>query len=711
MGEVSSIPKGNTYTLGAALSPACFGSSLYEYFVVVGVPDFFSDFVEGLNVLEPKILYTYPDDQRQNVDPNVCSFAFPDGVAVRYSSVSKWNSNEVLSILFASSAILEEPNHSFVFVMTTECLMYGVCVYTDELMNDPGIIIPPSQNSSTTGESSRHLFRNEMAHHRPVALSTTEKRRQQKQIKQNVVKFASSRRCYIFVSRFPFFQLHFSVLYSLLARDRLYRQSQLESSANYGENNIDVASGLIRQTLEAYRRQEIAKMGSTLSFSIPGEIRTIQFVCPPPDDVSSLSDWCVACLLRVLSVPNIMTYFNAMVLDQRIALVCHNLGILSAVALSLIPLLRPFVWQGAFIPILPSNMRDILDAPCPLVVGMTHLPSNRNMNDFVVINIDQKSVILPKTTPKSILPFNSISWTVSQLIPLPESQNLVVGLEQLVKSLGSRPANSDVPTPCPGARVNIQEPAPSSNQASNSSGRKKKQPSEINYDIFECTCHLNVLKENPLKTTAAQLASVKSAAKLFNFYLEDLTNMIRDVTIYNQLELTEENFGEQSEKLVSLFPRHYRKFVAALFQTQSFNFYIKDLLAKIQDKNLEDKLLLEKINKLLQIEAEERTALKARLERCFEKDSRYDKILTQLHACTRRISVLDNQKDLLRKNPFLRDSNAYHSLTLKGTSSVYPDLKLNAKSATYRNATWDAPLRNSENSKSRLKDGVSSIKK
>lgn len=89
-------------------------------------------------------------------------------------------------------------------------------------------------------------------------------------------------RCYyIFITRFPFFQLHFHVLYSLIARDRLYRQSRMEEVKEREENKTSGASGLIRQTFEAYYNQKIAEMGTTVSFSIPGEIRTIQFVCPP----------------------------------------------------------------------------------------------------------------------------------------------------------------------------------------------------------------------------------------------------------------------------------------------------------------------------------------------------------------------------------------------------------------------------------------------
>ena len=57
---------------------------------------------------------------------------------------------------------------------------------------------------------------------------------------------------------------------------------------------------------------------------------------------------------------------------------CPNIGILSAVVLSLIPLMRPFAWQSLLLPILPvqDKMLDLLEAPVPFIVGVKVLPSS-----------------------------------------------------------------------------------------------------------------------------------------------------------------------------------------------------------------------------------------------------------------------------------------------------------------------------------------------
>jgi hypothetical protein len=49
---------------------------------------------------------------------------------------------------------------------------------------------------------------------------------------------------------------------------------------------------------------------------------------------------------------------------------CPYIGTLAAVVLSLVPLLRPFVWQSLMMPVTPVSMLGFLDAPVPFVLGV-----------------------------------------------------------------------------------------------------------------------------------------------------------------------------------------------------------------------------------------------------------------------------------------------------------------------------------------------------
>jgi len=579
----------------------------------------------------------------------------------------------LLSIRFSSASSLESPDSSFVFVMTTQNLLYGVCVYTEEILADRGVIIPPKYvnpngimvgslsasspaisslssssdgahaSSSTSAPASATSSSSAAQPTSSPSSAKIKKLRDQFAAKKDAV-LVSTKRCYLFISRFPFFQLHFDVLYSLIARDRLYRQSRMEEIKERGENKTSVASGLIRQTLEAYYHQKIAEMGTTVSFSIPGEIRTIQFVCPPSDDVSSLADWCVACLLRVLSFENIIKFFNAIVLEHRIVLICSNLGILSAVALSLIPLLRPLIWQGAFIPILPNTMLDILDAPFPLAVGLPKYPEQRPLVDFVVVDLDQNTVSPPMKAQRGLRG----TFSSSAMIPLPD----VNKLEEKLKPVSEKLYLGD---PVPGSRR---------------------------------------FKENPLKTTASQLVIVKSVVKMFNGYIETVLGMIRDSIIQNSFELTEENFDEQAEKVPGLVPRTHRKFVQHLFQTQIFNFYSHSFLYHLASRQLEDELLYKKLHNLLEMEREERAALEAKLRKLNAKSAERDRIEKELKGCIARIMDLEkSERDLTKKDPSLVSPK--RPATLRGNKSG-ADLDSNsATSSVNSSPTPNASLRKS----------------
>jgi hypothetical protein len=71
--------------------------------------------------------------------------------------------------------------------------------------------------------------------------------------------------------------------------------------------------------------------------------------------------------------------------------------------LSLVPLLRPYVWQGPIIPILPSDMTEYLQSPVPYIVGILDLPTAliKELTDVLIVKITKGTdeVILPKKPP------------------------------------------------------------------------------------------------------------------------------------------------------------------------------------------------------------------------------------------------------------------------------------------------------------------------
>ncbi|RZC85956.1 hypothetical protein C5167_026622 [Papaver somniferum] len=105
------------------------------------------------------------------------------------------------------------------------------------------------------------------------------------------------------------------------------------------------------------------------------EVAEAQTARSSEEEASALSIWAVACICGSLRLDNVLTMFAAALLEKQIVVVCSNLGILSALVLSIIPLIQPFRWQSLLMPVLPNDMLDFLDAPVPYIVGVKNKTS------------------------------------------------------------------------------------------------------------------------------------------------------------------------------------------------------------------------------------------------------------------------------------------------------------------------------------------------
>jgi len=75
-------------------------------------------------------------------------------------------------------------------------------------------------------------------------------------------------------------------------------------------------------------------------------------------------------LFSCLSISNVMVVFSCLLSETQVVLCSKYYTLLTPVCEALLGLLFPLVWQGCYIPILPYNMLDILDAPFPFLVGV-----------------------------------------------------------------------------------------------------------------------------------------------------------------------------------------------------------------------------------------------------------------------------------------------------------------------------------------------------
>ncbi|XP_020213836.1 uncharacterized protein LOC109798048 [Cajanus cajan] len=147
-------------------------------------------------ILEPQLLFKYPPAKKLTMRmTDLSSFCFPEGVKARL--LERTPSLSELNELVYGQEHLGKDDHSFVFTVkaTDNTTLYGVCLHVPEIVQrPPGILGIPSSFSHPSGGCSRFLV--------------------------------SAPRCYCLLTRVPFFELHFEMLNSLIAQERLNRITQ-----------------------------------------------------------------------------------------------------------------------------------------------------------------------------------------------------------------------------------------------------------------------------------------------------------------------------------------------------------------------------------------------------------------------------------------------------------------------------------------------------
>ncbi|KAK1287544.1 hypothetical protein QJS10_CPB19g01874 [Acorus calamus] len=136
------------------------------------------DLAQAETSLEPQILFAYPPDKELPLTYNdLLSFCYPGGLEVH--AVEKTPS-------------MSELNEILLGQVADETTLYGCCVLVEEIVQKPsGLISMLPKKQPSCSYFSRHII--------------------------------TTPRCYCILSRLPFFDLHFGVLRSIFAEERLER--------------------------------------------------------------------------------------------------------------------------------------------------------------------------------------------------------------------------------------------------------------------------------------------------------------------------------------------------------------------------------------------------------------------------------------------------------------------------------------------------------
>lgn len=136
--------------------------------------------------------------------------------------------------------------------------------------------------------------------------------------------------------------------------------------------------------------------------------RTIGFEVMRPqfeEECQLLQDFGGALLFNVLPASTITQLIAALLLEFKVVIVSPSKRLLSSVILSLIPLIKPFVYGAPVLPVLPLVLLKYFETPGPALVGLTREPFVQSTEGFFVVNLNTGAIQCTKPLPN--LPDNS----------------------------------------------------------------------------------------------------------------------------------------------------------------------------------------------------------------------------------------------------------------------------------------------------------------
>ncbi|KAJ7527110.1 hypothetical protein O6H91_16G037400 [Diphasiastrum complanatum] len=161
-----------------------------------------------LPTLEPQVLFKFPPGKRLPLKSrDLPAFCFPGGVEARL--MERTPSMSDLNEVVYGQDHQKRDDLSFVFVLKVadNVTLYGVCVFVQEIVQKlPGFL------ASSISTSSPHLLRSRF--------------------------LATAPRCYCILTKLPFFPLHFEVLNTIIAQERLDRIKQCVSEMSLASEQV-----------------------------------------------------------------------------------------------------------------------------------------------------------------------------------------------------------------------------------------------------------------------------------------------------------------------------------------------------------------------------------------------------------------------------------------------------------------------------------------
>lgn len=201
--------------------------------------------------------------------------------------------------------------------------------------------------------------------------------------------------CYAFISKFPFHEFFFRVIYAIINTERLTRMEMMEalaefacdgdqaagSSSSGGMTNIDrqayiyLQRSMLEEILEKLIKVRVPRYGDTIVFEVSPSVAAIEYLRALPssnfgEHSLTSAEWALPVLLAWVPFETLIWIIGLALCEAKIIVVGTEVGMISSAIAGLLALIHPLKWVAPLIPILPLKHFEFVESPVPLIAGL-----------------------------------------------------------------------------------------------------------------------------------------------------------------------------------------------------------------------------------------------------------------------------------------------------------------------------------------------------
>lgn len=208
-------------------------------------------------------------------------------------------------------------------------------------------------------------------------------------------------RCLVLLSNAPFFDT-FRQIMTHMYRLRTQPKQQLQA-----------------ERLVTFLTQELLLPmpgGPAVKFKLGEGLPPLQCALPGDEELPLL-DLGLDRIFRQLSVANVVLLFSAVMMERQVVFYSKSYSNLTMCAESVQALMWPFKWHHVYIPVVPEQLLDVVDAPVPYILGLhssyLHFIPPDTLQSVVLCDIDNNRVKISDEIMESLQLPQAISETLT----------------------------------------------------------------------------------------------------------------------------------------------------------------------------------------------------------------------------------------------------------------------------------------------------------